>query len=159
MGRDTGWPSMMGLGHPPAALSKPLRLKMIFTFALVRVTVRLGLVHRLGMPANAPSIVTLLVQRRHGDTHGLPLGVGAGHARSERRRSAVRSGLSLPGSGRCLLEPDGIGPGFAPGIVPDQDARIGAGPGAQIKFGFGNPLLADALVFRGTTDEEDSLGW
>src|SRR5215207_594339 len=111
------------------------------------------------MPANAPSIVALQVRLRHGDAHGLPSGAGAGHARLERRRSVVRSGLPLPGSGRYFLEPDGIGPGFAPGIVPDQDARVGAGPGAQIKFGFGNPLLANALVFRGTTDEEDSLRW
>jgi hypothetical protein len=132
---------------------------MIFTVGLVSFPVTRGLGDRLGTPANSPSIVALQVRLRHGDAHGLPFGVGAGHARSERRRSAVRSGLPLPGSGRCLLEPDGIGPGFAPGIVPDQDARVGAGPGAQIKFGFGNPLLADALVFRGTTDEEDSLGW
>ena len=55
MGRDTGWPSMMGLGHPPAALSKPFRLKMIFTVTLVRFTASRGLVHRLGMPANSPS--------------------------------------------------------------------------------------------------------
>jgi hypothetical protein len=84
MGSETGWPSMMGLGHPPAALSKPLRLKMIFIFTLVRFTVSLSLVHRLGMLVNAPTIVALQVQRRHRDAHGLPFGVGAGRARSEK---------------------------------------------------------------------------
>jgi hypothetical protein len=46
---------MMGLGQPPAALSKPFRLKMIFTLTLVRFTVSRGLGHGLGMPANSPS--------------------------------------------------------------------------------------------------------
>jgi len=36
MGRETDWPSMMGLGHLPAALSNPFRLKMIFIFTFVR---------------------------------------------------------------------------------------------------------------------------
>jgi hypothetical protein len=40
MGKETGLPSMMGLGHPPAVLSKPFRLKMIFTVTLVGFTVR-----------------------------------------------------------------------------------------------------------------------
>src|ERR1700733_8015079 len=30
MGSDSGWPSIIGLGHPPAVPSKPFRLKIIF---------------------------------------------------------------------------------------------------------------------------------
>jgi hypothetical protein len=55
MGRETGWPSIIGLGQPPAALSKPLRLKMIFTVTLVRFTVSRGLGHCIGKSANSPS--------------------------------------------------------------------------------------------------------
>src|SRR5215218_2034943 len=57
MGKETGLPSIMALGQPPAALSKPFRLKMIFTVALVWFTASRGLGHRLGIPANLPSIV------------------------------------------------------------------------------------------------------
>jgi hypothetical protein len=55
MGSDIGRPSMIGLGQPPAALSKPFLLKMILmrrprrqqTLALVRRPVKLDLRLRL----------------------------------------------------------------------------------------------------------------
>jgi hypothetical protein len=54
MGRETGWPSMMGLGHPPAALSKPFRLRMIFTCALAYFVISF-LTQCLDMLANSPA--------------------------------------------------------------------------------------------------------
>src|SRR5215207_8014205 len=67
MGKETGCPSIMGLGQPPAALSKPFRLKTIFNFALVWFTASRGLGHRLGLPANSPSIVAPQVFLRDRD--------------------------------------------------------------------------------------------
>src|SRR5215213_11291398 len=70
-----------------------------------------------------------------------------------RWNDALREGPVL-GS---FLEPDRIGPRLAPGVVTDEDARVGAGPGAQIELGFGDPLLPGGFVFRGSANEEDAV--
>jgi hypothetical protein len=102
----------MGLGHPPAVLSKPFRLKMIFTVTLVGFTVIFGLVHRLGMPANLPSIVMPLVHPCHGDCPRPPP-------------------TSVRGAGRARRLADLLAHGLTPGVVNqtgrgDRDPRMGS---------------------------------
>ena len=85
----------------------------------------------------------------------LPIGRTPGNEIPHRKRLRMtrRSHRDL----RRFLEPDGIGPRFAPGMVTDDDAGVRAGPGAEIELGLGDSLLADGLVLRGSADEEDPV--
>src|SRR5215210_8222939 len=70
---------------------------------------------------------------------------------------AARNDMSFAPQSRRFLEPDGIAPGFAPGMVTNDDACVGAGPGTEIEGGLGHALLPDGFVFCGSANEEDAV--